>query len=93
MFQLEPDSNHRKLYRCDSTVTPGTMESVHGTSFSQDYVCDYKTFGNAWKMLSTLDTVAGKYCCEEMLDSVVQYKNYKYMCDNSLTYYRWARLQ
>lgn len=93
LFQLEPDSNHRKLYRCDSTVTPGTMESVHGTSFSQDYVCDYKTFGNAWKMLSTLDTVAGKYCCEEMLDSVVQYKNYKYMCDNSLTYYRWARLQ
>ena len=89
-FQLQPDSLHRQLYVCDSTVTPGTIVSTK----TQAYVCDYKTFGKAWKKLTTIDSLAGKYCCEEMLDSIVDYQGArKYVCDNSLSYYRWALMQ
>ena len=83
------------LHICDSTSTPGETLTFKGSCGGIDkciVTCDYPTYGRGWKIWTAADTIAGTYCSEAMLDSIVESKVGKYICDNSLSYYRWVKI-
>ena len=88
---------------CDSTSTPGERKRITGGGCGYlsycEYVCDYPTYGEGWKQLDRLDSASGSYCSEATLGKIVTIDDGytppenqdKYICDNSLSYYRWIK--